>query len=173
MDPSNPQAHFTLGYIYLYALKEHDQAIEEAKKVIELDPNYADGYALLSSAYFFSGYPEKSLPLDHKGMLLNPASSFLYYVHLGRAYYYQEQYEDALKAFQKADERNHVFVTNHIWLAATYAQLNQFDEAAWEVDQILTLEPDFSLSHWLDTRPIKKVEHREHLLDGLYKAGLN
>ena len=173
IDPSNPQAHFTLGYIYLYALKAHDRAIEEAKKVIELDPNYADGYALLSSAYFFSGHPEKSLPLDHKGMILNPASSFLYYVHLGRSYYYQKQYEDALKAFQNADERNHVFVTNHIWLAATYAQMNQLDEAAWEVDQILTLEPDFSLSHWLDTRPIKKVEHRQHLLDGLNKAGLN
>ena len=172
IDPSNPQAHFTLGYIYLYALKAHDRAIEEAKKVIELDPNYADGYALLSSAYFFSGHPEKSLPLDRKGIVLNPASSFLYYVHLGRAYYFQKQYDQALKSFQNADERNHVFVTNHLWLAATYAQLNQFEEAAWEVDQILTLEPDFSLSHWLDTRPIKKIEHRQHLLDGINKAGL-
>jgi len=173
IDPNNPQAHFTLGYIYLYALKEHDRAIDEARKALALDPNFADGYALLSSAYFFSGQPEKSLPLDRKGMSLNPSSSFLYYVHLGRSYYYQKQYEKALEAFQNADERNHVFVTNHLWMAATYAQLNQLEEAAWEVDQILTLEPDFSLNHWLDTRPIKKVEHRHHLLDGLHKAGIN
>jgi len=173
IDPSNPQAHFALGFIYLYVHKGHDRAIEAAKKVLELDPNYADGYALLSSAYFFAGHPEKSLPLDRKAMRLNPASSFLYFVHLGRSYYFQKQYEQALEAFQNADERNHGYVTNHVWLAATYAQLNQLEDAAWEVDQILTLEPDFSLSHWLDTRPIKKTEHRQHLLDGINKAGLN
>ncbi len=173
IDPSVPLAHFALGYISLYVHKGHDQAIENAKKVLELDPNYADGYALLSSAYFFSGQPEKALPLDRKAMRLNPASSFLYYVHLGRSYYFQKHYEQALGAFLNADERNHNYITNHIWLAATYAQLNQQEDAAWEVDQILTLDPDFSLNHWLDTRPIKKIEHRQHLLDGINKAGLN
>jgi TolB-like protein/DNA-binding winged helix-turn-helix (wHTH) protein/Flp pilus assembly protein TadD len=173
IDPSVPQAHFALGYIYLYVHKGHDLAIEEAKKALALDPNYADGYALLSSAYFFSGHPEKALPLDRKAMRLNPASSFLYFVHLGRSYYFQKHYEQALEAFQSADERNRVYVTNHLWLAATYAQLDQLEEAAWEVDQILTLDPDFSLSHWMDTRPLKKTEHRQHLLAGLHKAGIN
>jgi len=172
IDPSVPQAHFALGYIYLYVHKGHDLAIEEAKKALALDPNYADGYALLSSAYFFSGHPEKALPLDRKAMRLNPASSFLYFVHLGRSYYFQQHYEQALEAFQSADERNRVYVTNHLWLAATYAQLDQLEEAAWEVDQILTLDPDFSLSHWMDTRPLKKSEHRQHLLAGLHKAGI-
>ncbi|NNF96576.1 MAG: tetratricopeptide repeat protein, partial [Halobacteria archaeon] len=161
IDPSVPLAHFALGYISLYVHKGHDKAIEKAKKVLELDPNYADGYALLSSAYFFSGYPEKALPLDRKAMRLNPASSFLYLVHLGRSYYFQKHYEQALEAFLNADERNHNYISNHIWLAATYAQLNQLEDAAWEVDQILTLDPDFSLSHWMDTRPLKKNEHRQ------------
>ena len=172
IDASVPQAHFALGYIYLYVHKGHDRAIEEAKKALALDPNYADGYALLSSAYFFSGHPEKALPLDRKAMQLNPASSFLYFVHLGRSYYFQQHYEQALEAFQSADERNRVYVTNHLWLAATYAQLDQLEEAAWEVDQILTLDPDFSLNHWMDTRPLKKSEHRQHLLAGLHKAGI-
>jgi len=172
IDPSVPQAHFALGYVYLYVHQGHELAIEEAKKALALDPNYADGYALLSSAYFFSGYPEKALPLDRKAMRLNPASSFLYFVHLGRSYYFQKHYTEALEAFQSADERNHVYVTNHLWLAATYAQLGLMEDASWEVDQILTLEPDFSLSHWLDTRPIKKTEHRQHLLAGLHKAGI-
>jgi len=172
IDPNVPQAHFALGYIYLYVYKGHERAIEEAKITLELDPNYADGYALLSSAYFFSGYPEKALPLDRRAMRLNPTSSFLYFVHLGRSYYFQKEYQQALEAFQSADEKNHNYVTNHLWLAATYAQLGQAEEAAWEVDQILTLEPDFSLSHWMDTRPLKKEEHRQHLLAGLHIAGI-
>ena len=172
IDPNVPQAHFALGYIYLYVHKGHERAIEEAKKTLELDPNYADGYALLSSAYFFSGYPEKALPLDRKAMRLNPTSSFLYYVHLGRSYYFQKHYQEAIEAFQSAEERNHNYIANHLWMAATYAQLDQPDDAAWEVDQIFTLDPEFDLNHWMDTRPLKKSEHRQHLLDGLHKAGL-
>ena len=172
IDPNVPQAHFALGYISLYVQKGHDRAIEEARKTLALDPNYADGYALLSSAYFFSGYPEKALPLDRKAMRLNPASSFLYYVHLGRSYYFQKRYQEALEAFLSAEERNHNYITNHLWMAATYAQLNQPDEAAWEVDQIFTLDPEFDLNHWMDTRPLKKNEQRQHLLDGLHKAGI-
>jgi tetratricopeptide (TPR) repeat protein len=172
IDSNVPQAHFALGYIYLYVHKGHDRAIEEARKALALDPNYADGYALLSSAYFFSGYPEKALPLDRKAMRLNPASSFLYFVHLGRSYYFQKNYQQALDAFRNADERNHNYITNHLWMAATYAQLEQLEEAAWEVDQILTLDPEFSLSHWMDTRPLKKSEQRQHLLAGLHKAGI-
>jgi adenylate cyclase len=172
IDPNVPQAHFALGYIYLYVYKGHERAIEQAKKTLALAPNYADGYALLSSAYFFSGYPEKALPLDRKAMRLNPASSFLYFVHLGRSYYFQKHYQQALEAFQNAEEKNHNYLANHLWMAATYAQLDQLDDAAWEVDQIYTLDPDFSLSYWMDTRPIKKSEHRQHLLAGLHKAGL-
>ncbi len=172
IDPNVPQAHFALGYIYLYVHKGHERAIAEAKKTLALDPNYADGLALLSSAYFFSGYPEKALPLDRKAMRLNPASSFMYHVHLGRSYYFQKHYQQALEAFQNAEQKNHNYITNHLWMAATYAQLNQLDEAAWEVDQIMTLDPEFDLSHWMETRPLKKSEHRQHLLAGLHKAGI-
>ena len=173
IDPSNPQAHFTLGYIYLYALKAHDRAIEEAKKVHRTGSQLCRWLCPIVLGLFFLGASGEISTAGSQGNGPESGLEFLYYVHLGRSYYYQKQYEDALKAFQNADERNHVFVTNHIWLAATYAQLNQLEEAAWEVDQILTLEPDFSLSHWLDTRPIKKIEHRQHLLDGLRKAGIN
>lgn len=172
IDPSVPQAYFTLGYIYLYTRDDHDRAIVEARKALALDPNFADGYALLSSAHFFRGEPEKSLPLDRKAMTLNPASSFLYYVHLGRSYYFQGDYRRALRAFRQADTRNHTYVTNHVWLAATHAQLDQPDEAAWEVDQIHILQPDFSLPHWLTTRPFRNSAHRTHLVAGLRKAGL-
>ena len=168
-----PQAHFTLGYIYLYANAQHDLAIEAAKKAIELDPNYPDGYTLLSSAYFFSGYPEKSLPLDRKAMRLNPAASFLYYMHLGRAHYIQGRYAQAIEALQEAAYRNNNFIPNHLWLAATYGQMGELDDAEWEMEQVLTLNPEFSLDYWLDTRPYKKPLYKDKLYDGLRKAGFS
>ncbi len=173
VDETVPQAHFALGYIYLYAKAQHDRALTEAKTALELDPNYADGYALISSAYMFSGYPERALHFDRKAMRLNPAASYLHYEHLGRSQYLQGSYREALEALQEGVKRNYNHIPIHLWLAATYSQMGDLDEAEWEVEQVLTLDPDFSLSSWLKTRPYKKVLHKEQLLDGLRKAGLS
>jgi tetratricopeptide (TPR) repeat protein len=127
---------------------------------------------LLSSAYFFSGFPEKSLPLDRKAMRLDPGSSFFYHVHLGRSYYFQGRYREALEAFKQAEERNYNYIPNHVWLAATYSRLDQPEDAVWETDQVLTLEPGFSIERWMTRRPYKNPTHREQLLAGLRMAGL-
>jgi tetratricopeptide (TPR) repeat protein len=119
VDEMLPQAHFALGFISLYAKGQHDLAIEKAKAALALDPNYVSGYALLSSAYFFSGLPEKSLPLDRKAIQLDPSSSFLYHMHLGRSYYFQGRYKEALDSLKQAAERNYNYIPNHVWLAAT------------------------------------------------------
>jgi len=172
VDDSNPQAHFAQGYIYLYAKGEHDRAIESAKAALALDPNYANGYALLSSAYFFSGYPDLALPLDLKAKQLDPGNSNLYLVHLGRSYYFQGKYQEALDAFMQSEERNYNYMPNHLWLALTYQKLDQPEDAEWEIDKVLTLDPDFSIQYWMKTRPYKNPEHRAQLFEGLSELGL-
>lgn len=167
-----PQAHFTLGYIHLYTKSEHDAAIIEAKKAIKLDPNYPDAYTLLSSAYFFSGYPEKSLPLDRQAMRLNPVASFMHYMHQGRSLYIQGRYTEAALVLQKAVERNSTQIQAHLWLAATYAQMGNFDEAEWEKELVFTLNPEFSISNWVELRLYKNQDHKKPILEGLEKAGI-
>jgi len=167
-----PQAHFTLGYIHLYAKGDHDRAIEAAKRAIELDPNYPDGYTLLSSAYFFSGHPEKSLPLDRKAMRLDPAASFMYYMHQGRSHYVQGRYTEAIAALQEAVDRNYTQIQAHLWLAATYAQMDKLDDADWEKEQVFTLNPEFSIENWVEMRLYKNQDYKEQLLNGLRKAGI-
>lgn len=167
-----PQAHFTLGYIHLYTKGEHDRAIEAAKRAIELDPNYPDGYALLSSAYFFSGQPEKSLPLDRKAMRLNPVASFMYYMHQGRSHYIQGRYTEAIQVLQEAVDRNNTQIQAHLWLAATYAQMDKLDDAEWEKEQIFTLNPEFSVENWVEMRLYKNQDYKDQILEGLQKAGI-
>jgi tetratricopeptide (TPR) repeat protein len=61
-------------------------------------------------------------------MRLNPASSFLYYMHLGRSYYFQGRYQEAIEALKEAEERNYNYIPNHLWLAATYSQMENINE---------------------------------------------
>ena len=107
-------------------------------------------------------------------MRLDPGSSIFFTSTWAdpTSYYFQGRYPEALDAFKQAEERNYNYIPNHVWLAATYSQLGQPGDAAWETDQVLTLEPEFSTQSWMTRRPYKNPRHREQLLAGLRKAGL-
>jgi len=60
----------------------------------------------------------------------------------------------------------------HQWLAATYAQVGQMDDAQTHVKEYLRLYPGISLRHLAKILPYKIKRDLDHLLDGLRKAGL-
>ncbi len=172
IDESLPQAHFVLGWVYLYVKGMHERAIAEARKALALNPSYADGYTLLASAYFYLGEVDKALPLEMQAIRLNPAASSLYHTHLGRAYYFQGRYHEALAELEAAVAQNYDFLSAHLWLAMVYARLDRDDDAAWEVDQVLTLKPEFSIGYWVKTRPYRHPDQRQKFEEGLRLAGL-
>ena len=173
LDESLPQAHFALGFVHLYGQARHEDAIAEARRAIRLDPNYADAYALLSSAYFFAGELDKTIDLDQEAMRINPASSFIYHIHLGRRQYLEGRYHEALETLLSAAAKNYNYLPTHVWLAATYAKLGDLEEAEWSADQVRTLDPSFSVEDWMRRRPYKNPEHRRLLVSGLQAAGLD
>lgn len=173
LDETLPQAHFALGFVYLYGQARHEDAIAEAQRAIRLDPNYADAYALLSSAYFFAGALDKTIDLDQEAMRINPASSFIYHIHLGRRQYLEGHYHEALETLLSAAAKNYNYLPTHVWLAATYAKLGDLEEAEWSADQVRTLDPNFSIENWMRRRPYKDPEHRRLLVSGLQAAGLD
>jgi hypothetical protein len=59
-----------------------------------------------------------------------------------------------------------------VWLAAAYAQDGREDDAKWEAEQVLTLNPDFSLHRIRQAFPFKDPADIERLLAGLRIAGI-
>ncbi len=71
----------------------------------------------------------------------------------------------------KAIKINHSFLHNRLLLAAAYSHLGQGDDAAWEVTEVLTLNPEFSLERWAKGRPYQDPAQLGRLLDNLRKVG--
>lgn len=171
LDDSLPQVHWVMGEVHLFS-KHHAAAVREVENVIALDPNSADAYALLAWTLHYAGTPKDSVALMEKAMRRNPRYPFAYLFGLGEIYFTLGRYDKAIETFEKALERNPVAQRTRMWLAASYAHAGRIDDAEWEVEQLVTLDPDFSLQRMQQVIPYKDPAHLEKLLDGLREAGL-
>lgn len=171
LDPTVPQVHFALSVAYVW-LGKHDLALDSALKVLELDPNYADGYVQLAFTYLVSGDPNKALEALHTAKRLNPLNPFFYITNEARAYFELRQYDTAAKLFEEALERNPNFTFARIYLAATYAHMGRLDDAKWEVQEVLTVSTSFSIANETQRMPYQNPTDLAHYIDGLRKAGL-
>jgi adenylate cyclase len=65
------------------------------------------------------------------------------------------------------------FQSAHFRLAATYAQLGELDKARAEVDEVLRVNPNYTIEGTQrQLSMFKRPEDAEHFFDGLRKAGL-
>lgn len=171
LDPSIPEAYFVTGLAYR-AMNEYVKALGEAEKAIALDPNYANAHVLAATLLYYNGRPEEGLERMKLAIRLNPHHPSNYPFHLGQAYYVLKRYDKAIQAFQEGLKTNPASERLHVWLAAAYAQSGNKKDAEWEVDQVLALNPDFSLERIKQATPFKDPKDLEHFLESLRKAGL-
>ena len=171
LDGSVPQAHWALGYVYMFK-KQYQQAIDALERAVRVAPNYADGYGLLAFINNQRGQSEEAIRLIRKAMALNPHYTFDYPYNLGRAYYTVGRYAEAVEALQEATEHNAAALAPHLYLAASYIRLGQQDDAEWEATEAQVLDPEFTLSQFANTVPIKNKAQLNRFLEDLRKAGL-
>jgi len=91
--------HAELGQRYQLAGRI-EEALEELKLAVRIDPKNASYQAALSSIYNAKGDFDKAIEQLQLAMKKNPKNPDLYY-HLGISYYYQKNYPQALVYLQK------------------------------------------------------------------------
>jgi DNA-binding winged helix-turn-helix (wHTH) protein/TolB-like protein/Flp pilus assembly protein TadD len=171
IDPDIPEVHWALGFVHAQS-RRHDQAIASLQRAIELNPSFADAYALLGGIYTYIGQPAKSIPLLRTAMRFNPDGGSLYFLLLGRAYLFENDLEQAMINLREASARNPVNLETRIYLAAALEAAGDRFEAEWEAEEIRSLEAGFSMHDWLETYPLTSAPYRERLQELLAKLGL-
>jgi len=169
-----PQAYWSLGFVHLYR-NEFIEAAKAVEKATAIAPSYADGYGLLALIKNRLGdidSADDAIRLIKKGMKLNPHYTWDYPYNLGRAYYNKGQYQLAIELLQKALERNENSMQPRLFLAASYSGLDMQDEAEWEVEQILNINPMITISHMKSTSSIANNKAMKNYILLLRKAGL-
>jgi adenylate cyclase len=82
------------------------------------------------------------------------------------------RFEEAVSAFKKALQRAPNNLTVHIGLGATYSLMGREKEARAEAEEILRINPRFSLDYFKMISPYKDPLEIDKIADALRKAGL-
>jgi tetratricopeptide (TPR) repeat protein len=83
-----------------------------------------------------------------------------------------KQYEAAIEAGEQAVSRDPEHYEPHMFLASAFAQLEKIDEARRHAQEVMRLNPSFSLRHYAESLPFKNKTDLDHRIAGLRKAGL-
>jgi len=172
LDDALPQVHFVAGEIAMYR-RNYAAALDELARAIELKPSYADAYALMGWVLHFAGRPQEGLEAMRQAVDLNPRVPGAYYMVKGALRYELEEISEAIRLLELAVESNPNYQLARVFLAAAYAAQEYQDEARWQIDEIHTLNPDFTLADAERGAPIHDPTYKERFLRDLQRAGLS
>jgi TolB-like protein/Flp pilus assembly protein TadD/predicted Ser/Thr protein kinase len=157
-DPGDPLA--LSGLAYAYVALGHDlsfstpevwqRAREAAQRALKLDPNLAEGYAVLGDVGIYYERDWKGAEANFKrAMELNPSLAMNHYHY---AWYLDlfGRLDEAIYEHKRAQELDPLTPMQTAWLADLYRQNGQPDKAIEEAEKCFRLVPNFWLS-WLIT----------------------
>jgi adenylate cyclase len=167
----SPIPHRVLAMIYLL-LSQHSAAIEEARKAIEMAPNYADAYMTLGLVYNHSDMEEKAVPVLQKAIRLNPYPPSAYYNILAWSYYFLGKYDDAIAEGKGAISVNPKDFHAHLVLICAYFSMGREEEARAHAAEVLRIDPNFSVDKAERTTPLTNKDKLKRIMKQYRMAGL-
>ena len=171
IDPYETRVHWALAMLR-GAQRRVPEAISEMHQVLALDANFADAHALLGMYLALLGRPEEALKSIRTAMRLNPHHGFIYDWVLANVYFVQRHDDEAAALLAGIVKRNPAFLQARLLLCAIYGLGQRPGDAEWEVAEIETANPAFSITAEAKRIRFERPADRDRYITGLRKAGL-
>ena len=171
LDDSFANAHGLLGYCLTMA-RRHDEGIAEGEKAVSLWPSSAGALQVYATILTYAGRREEAIPLFREALRLNPMPPNIFYKHFGMALRDSGQYEEAIALQKKAIEQEPNDIIAYVVLASSYSYAGRDAEARAAAEEILRINPKFSVARIQEVSPHKDRAVAKRLGDALRKAGL-
>jgi len=173
-DPRDAFCHFALGRA-LSLNRDHEGAVAELRKTIELNPSFANGYFGLAVALLAQPTPSpiEAVSCLERAMSLSPhdPNSWGFMSVTALAHILLEQYDAAVEWCERAIRKDASQYWPHIWNAAALANLGREAEAAKPLQFAKDRKPDLSLA-LLRRSYLGWASNNDSVMAGLAKAGL-
>jgi adenylate cyclase len=168
LDENDSDVHRILAAVNV-ASDDLDKAMYHQERALSLNPN--DDLIVVQQGEILTwlGRPVEGIDWIAKAMRLNPYHPERFWNHLGRAYFGAHRYGEAVEAFKHITVLDHL---HHGALAACHAYLGNDATARDHIREAQKLQPDLRIETYMATLHYKQGSDREHIRQGLLKAGL-
>ncbi|WP_457625595.1 tetratricopeptide repeat protein [Persephonella sp.] len=138
LKPDYWEAYFERGKVYLY-FEKFEEAEEDFKKVIRLNPSFKDVYSYLAQIEIQRGNDEKAMEYLNN---VTTGGDFKYYYNLGKIFLNAKNYSAAIENFTKALEDNKYLVDGYYLRSKAYEAVGKYREALEDLKKAATLTPE-------------------------------
>jgi adenylate cyclase len=173
LDGGDATAQAALG-IALTLEQHHDEAIETLNRAVRLNPNLASAYGWLGLAYTFACGFERGVQAARQALTLSPRDldKAIWMGSLSFAALAAGRYEEVLEVTDIMLREKPDLPTALRHRAAALALLGRQAEARHEIERLLSVAPDTTVSQVQRVFSIRDPAVEQRWLDGLRKAGL-
>jgi adenylate cyclase len=153
-----------------------DEGLEYAKKAVAINPSDPRAVFILAVHNYYFGRFDEAIALTEKAMRMSPYYPAVYLALQAASYVGARRYQEAVKACELILDRSRkgeiypLFA--HVYLAEAYVGLGQLDKARVQAEEVLKIDPKFSLEREKRLTAFKDPAIGERSLAALRKAGL-
>jgi tetratricopeptide (TPR) repeat protein len=171
LTPDQPPPYNLLSNISL-AKMDFDNAMLYGEKAVGLGPNDTSGYFILGLALRSAGrYEEATVNLE-TALRLNPLRPLTYVNRLAWSCLGNKQYDKAILLWTETLERNPDYLFAFQGLTAAYELSGNREKARWAAENVMRLNPEFSIAIEEKMLPYKDEAFTKRLFNAWRAAGL-
>ena len=172
LDEAEPQGHYVLA-VSLGFNRQTDRALAEARRTVDLAPNFAQGHHTIARMLTLSGDPAGAINTLDAYMRLDPLYPDMALYFLAEARFSLGQFEEAVTALKQRLARSPDSETSLALLASCYGHLGRIDEARAAWAELMKIAPNFSIERQRRVLPYKNPDDFERRVEGLRKANIS
>ena len=173
LDPSDAMAKCALGRAYFHD-RDSEKAVTELRKAIDLNQSYAHAHFSLGGTLAYSGQAASSIPHLEIARRLSPRDYLLgaMYARQAEANVFLKQYDQAVTLGKIAVNEDGSWHFNYLGYLSALGHLGRLDEAHKVCAVLIAIKEDVSVAFFQQRAPFMNEPDKEHMLEGLRKAGL-
>ncbi len=133
LNPDSALGHYVKGTISFWGFWNYKDAYKHLQKSLEINPNFSETQDAVADCYAGLGKIEEALKNNAVAQRINPLSANLYFTR-GNMFYFQREFQEALRLFDQALALDNNFPLGIEMKAAAYI----FDANAIELRKLIS-----------------------------------
>ena len=172
LDDSDPWAHLSLAWV-AFAQRQTNEALDEYRRALELNPNFAAARGYLGLALALDGRSDEAIENIEHAMRMSPRDpqNSLFNAGLAAAHYLAGRYTEAVGFARRSSQQRQGLIAGSRILIASLAQAGQIDEARAALQRSKEIHPNLSIA-WIEKYVPYTAGPMAKFVEGMRKAGV-